>query len=130
MPTDWTALLRELGLVTQPAATTVDPAATASLASLWTCSDGVSDRYGAEVVVTSARLAPFNAEMRDFAADLGLMSIEHLLFFGERGNGDRVFFPLIPRRDLAHEVFVWDHETDERRWVATSLENYLRATAR
>ena len=58
-------------------------------------------------------------------ADFGelYMPFDPLLFFADAGNGDQFAFVWTPRRD---EVFAWDHETDSRRWVAPSLETYLR----
>jgi SMI1 / KNR4 family (SUKH-1) len=45
-----------------------------------------------------------------------------LLFFADAGNGDQFAFVL---RDSRKVVFVWDHESDSRRWVARDLDTYL-----
>lgn len=54
------------------------------------------------------------------------MPFDHLLFFGDAGNGDQFAFP-IQSDGLIHrlDVFVWNHEDDSRSWVARSLKDYL-----
>jgi hypothetical protein len=44
------------------------------------------------------------------------------LFFGDNGGGDQFAFVL---RDDRRDIFVWNHETDSRHWVAGHLEDYL-----
>ncbi|MCX4804237.1 SMI1/KNR4 family protein [Streptomyces sp. NBC_01214] len=55
------------------------------------------------------------------------MSFEALLFFGDNGGGDQFAFVQMPRRP---DVFVWEHETDSRRWVAGGLRDYLGRSLR
>nr|WP_329202312.1 MULTISPECIES: SMI1/KNR4 family protein [unclassified Streptomyces] len=50
------------------------------------------------------------------------MPFDALLFFGDNGGGDQFAFVQTPRRP---DVFVWEHETDSRRWVAGDLRDYL-----
>ncbi|MFD9722562.1 SMI1/KNR4 family protein [Streptomyces sp. NPDC059072] len=50
------------------------------------------------------------------------MPFDALLFFGDHGGGDRFAFVQTPRRP---DIFVWEHETDSRRWVARDLADYL-----
>ncbi|MFJ8045456.1 SMI1/KNR4 family protein [Kitasatospora sp. NPDC096147] len=45
-----------------------------------------------------------------------------LLFFGDNGGGDQFAFVRTPQRP---DIFVWEHETDSRRWVAGDLRDYL-----
>ena len=47
-------------------------------------------------------------------------------FFAHESNGDQFFFPIqangrINRKD----IFVWNHESDEREWVANNLEQFV-----
>ncbi|NUW33907.1 SMI1/KNR4 family protein [Nonomuraea sp. SMC257] len=51
------------------------------------------------------------------------MPFNPLLFFADYGGGDQFAYVVDPGR---HDIFVWDHETDSRRWVADNLEEYLR----
>jgi hypothetical protein len=86
-------------------------------------SDGVVGEYGLGLVWPLRRVVEDNLAFRsnpDFR-DL-YMPFDPLLFFADAGNGDQFAFVWTPRRD---EVFVWDHESDSRRWVAQSLERYL-----
>lgn len=80
--------------------------------------------YGTPYVWSAGRIADENATMyTDHAmADLYL-PFEGLLFFGDNGGGDRFAFVMRGGRE---DVFVWEHESDSRRWVAGGLEDYLR----
>lgn len=87
--------------------------------------DGVQDEDGTDVVWDAARIAADNASFRacpDFAALC--MPFTPLLLFGDDGGGDRFAFVRQPQRD--EDVFVWEHESDSRRWVAPGLDAYLR----
>ena len=44
------------------------------------------------------------------------MSFEDVLLFGQLGNGDMLFQPLVPYGN--DNVFRWDHEDDSRTWYA------------
>ena len=55
------------------------------------------------------------------------MSFEALLFFGDNGGGDQFAFVQKPHRP---DVFVWEHESDSRRWVANDLRGYLGRSLR
>lgn len=95
----------------------------ADLAALLRESDGVEGEYGAGLVWSADRIASENLTLRkdvEFAALY--MPFDPLLFFADAGNGD--LFALLSgvRRP---DVFVWDHETDSRTWVAPSLAKYL-----
>ncbi|WP_308011799.1 SMI1/KNR4 family protein [Actinacidiphila acidipaludis] len=50
------------------------------------------------------------------------MSFDSFLFFGDNGGGDQFAFVEAPQRP---DIFVWEHETDSRRWVASDLRDYL-----
>ncbi|WP_405824326.1 SMI1/KNR4 family protein [Streptomyces sp. NBC_00838] len=50
------------------------------------------------------------------------MPFNALLFFGDNGGGDQFAFVQTPRRP---DIFVWEHETDSRRWAARDLRDYL-----
>lgn len=45
------------------------------------------------------------------------------LFFGDNGGGDQFALVVAPERD---DVFVREHETDSRVWVAGGPEEHLR----
>ncbi|MEU9031883.1 SMI1/KNR4 family protein [Streptomyces sp. NPDC048383] len=55
------------------------------------------------------------------------MPFDALLFFGDNGGGDQFAFVQKPERA---DVFVWEHESDSRRWVANNLRDYLGRSLR
>ncbi|MEU7600926.1 SMI1/KNR4 family protein [Streptomyces sp. NPDC041003] len=85
--------------------------------------NGVVDEDGTDVVWSAAHIGRNNTEFRtaeDFRALY--MPFDALMFFGDSGGGDQFAFVRTPERS---DVFVWDHETDSRTWVAADLEGYL-----
>ncbi|MGA5525937.1 SMI1/KNR4 family protein [Streptomyces pseudogriseolus] len=85
--------------------------------------DGCEDEYGSEFFWSADRIASENVMLRTDADLAALyMPFDALLFFADAGNGD--LFALVPgvRRP---DVFLWDHETDSRTWVAPRLATYL-----
>jgi len=96
------------------------------LRSLYLETNGVTDKYG-DGIWPVEQVVKDNLELRRLFANSDLyMSFDALLFFGDAGNGDQFFFPIqtdgnINRRD----VFVWDHETDSREWVAGDLRRFV-----
>ncbi|MFF4531570.1 SMI1/KNR4 family protein [Streptomyces sp. NPDC001407] len=55
------------------------------------------------------------------------MTFEAFLFFGDSGGGDQFAFVQKPERP---DIFVWEHESDSRRWVANNLQDYLGRSLR
>jgi cell wall assembly regulator SMI1 len=63
---------------------------------------------------------------------LGLWEIDDLymaprtmILFGGPGNGDRYFIPVLPNGVYSECIFLWDHETDSREWIAQSFSDYF-----
>lgn len=84
---------------------------------------GVVGHTGVDTVWSVARVVEQNLLFRSDPAFAGLyMPFDALLFFGDNGGGDQFAFVRTPRRP---DVFVWEHETDSRRWVARDLKDYL-----
>jgi hypothetical protein len=54
------------------------------------------------------------------------MPMTHLVFIGSEGNGDLYALGVSATGVMGQNVFLWDHETDGRRWVAGSLEAYFK----
>ncbi|MGW2858192.1 SMI1/KNR4 family protein [Streptomyces sp. NPDC001205] len=95
-----------------------------SLRELLTETDGIEADYGIEVIWTAEKILEENRSFRTNEQFRSLyMPFEALMFFGDNGGGDQFAFVRTPARD---EIFVWDHETDSRTWIAPSLEEYLR----
>ncbi|CAL9532447.1 SMI1/KNR4 family protein [Streptomyces sp. enrichment culture] len=55
------------------------------------------------------------------------MPFDALFFFGDNGGGDQFAFVQQPARP---DIFVWEHESDSRRWVANNLRDYLDRSLR
>jgi hypothetical protein len=105
------------------AANTLGGALPGDLRSLLLETNGIVASYGQDVVWRLDRIIDDNRIFRtssDFA-ELYL-PFDGLLFFGDNGGGDQFAFVL---RDNRRDIFVWDHETDSRYWVASDLESYL-----
>ena len=97
------------------------------LRSLLLESDGVLGEYDLGLVWSLDRIRDDNLHFRnntDFAALY--MPFEHLLFFSDAGNGDQFAYPIQNGKIRRPDVFVWDHESDDRRWVAGSLKQYVQ----
>ena len=53
------------------------------------------------------------------------MPFDHVLAFGQTGNGDLFFHPVL-RGEVREAVFVWGHEDDSRTWYARDVEDAVR----
>jgi hypothetical protein len=138
-PTDWRALAR----AAHPETGFAEPAAAEALleiehalgqplpeelAALLRQSDGLCGPYGEDVVWNARQIAADNLDLRQNPEFPRLyMPFEPLMFFGDSGGGDLFAFVRTPSRP---EVFVWDHETDSRTWVAAGLRPYLTRSLR
>lgn len=89
--------------------------------------NGIQGEYGLGLVWSAERIATDNHLFRTSAdfADL-YMPFDGLVFFADAGNGDQFFVSLSGNS----EVYVWDHESDSRTWVATTVLGYLEGWMR
>lgn len=79
--------------------------------------------HGLRLVWASAQIATENRTFRTYPDFARLyMPFDPLVFFADGGNGDQ--FALLASIDR-EDVFVWNHETDSRTWVAPNLATYL-----
>jgi hypothetical protein len=92
-------------------------------------SDGVRAEHGSGLVWSAREIIEENTGLR---ADPDLarlyMSFDQLMFVGDNGGGDLFGFVRVPG-ERPDDVFVWDHETDERSRVSASLRDYLERRA-
>lgn len=87
-------------------------------------SNGVWGEYDLGLVWPLERIVSDNLLFRSSPRFRDLyMPFDPLLFFADAGNGDQFAFVRAPQRD---DIFVWDHETDSRTWVAGNLDQYLQ----
>lgn len=97
------------------------------LRSLLRESNGVLGEYELGLVWDLGRIRDDNIRFRAYKDFAGLyMPFDHLLFFADAGNGDQFAFPIQNGKIHRDDVFVWDHECDDRRWVAGSLKQYIQ----
>jgi hypothetical protein len=85
--------------------------------------DGIIGHYGTDTLWSLQRIVEQNLLFWSSATYAELyMPFDALLFFGDNGAGDQFAFVRTPRRP---DIFVWEHEDDSRRWVASGLADYL-----
>ena len=103
------------------------------LSSLLLETDGVVGEYGLGVVWPARRIRDDNLRFRSYPgfADT-YMPFDPLLFFADAGNGDQFAFRILAGVVRYSDVYVWDHESDNRTWAAPNLRIYLewRGTGR
>ncbi|MFJ9771383.1 SMI1/KNR4 family protein [Kitasatospora sp. NPDC101157] len=91
-------------------------------------SDGVTGRGSVDTVWALERIVEQNLLLRSDESFARLyMPFDPFLFFGDNGGGDLFAFVRKPERP---DVFVWEHESDSRRWVANDLRDYLGRSLR
>src|SRR5258708_11819870 len=89
-------------------------------------SNGVAGEYGLGLVWPVERIEADNLAFRSNVTFRNLyMPFDHLLFFGDAGNGDQFAYAVLASEVRRADVFAWNHEDDSRTWVAPSLEKYL-----
>jgi hypothetical protein len=104
----------------------------AELKDLLLETNGTELAYGTGLVWAAENITQRNLDMRrewQRGEWVGTMPIDHLLFFGERGNGDLFFFP-VTAGGVRNLVFLWDHEDDSRISSAALLADWLRGKGR
>ena len=100
-----------------------------ALRSLLVSTNGVVGPYSYWLVWPAEKIVSENREYRTSPHLKGLyMPFDHLLFIGEVGNGDLFAYPIMSDGNARYknDIFRWDHEMDNRSWVANNLEQYLR----
>lgn len=93
------------------------------LRSLLTETDGIIGRTSSDAVWSLDRIVRDNLGFRQDGSFAELyMPFDPFLFFGDNGGGDQFAFV---RRPARPDIFVWQHESDSRKWVANNLQDYL-----
>lgn len=97
-----------------------------SLVDFYRETNGALGEYGFGLVWPVEQVVRVNVEFRNFPDFRELyMPFDCLLFFGDAGNGDQFAFVITDGKIRRDDIFVWDHETDSRTWVAPRLETFL-----
>lgn len=92
---------------------------------------GIRAHYGTPFVMPLDDLVAKNEWFRsDDALAEFHMPFEHLLLFGEEGNGDMYAFPIaIDGGYGMRSIFEWNHEDDSRSWRASSIADLFARLA-
>ena len=92
--------------------------------------NGVFDEFNCPLVWSTNQIIKDNLYFRnvDDFKDM-YMPFDHLLFFSDAGNGDLFGFVILNGSIQRDDVFVWDHESDSRKWVASSLKDFIEGWA-
>ncbi len=100
------------------------------LKSLYAECDGVL-RLSTPIVMPLAALLETNQFQRTRDSIRSLyMPLDHLLFFGEEGNGDLFAFPIVMDGTYGTQnIYEWNHENDARLWKASSVRDLLARLA-
>lgn len=88
--------------------------------------DGFFGEYSLPLVWPLQQIVDDNLRFRrhrDFAKLY--MPFDHLLFFGDAGNGDQFAYSILAGEIRRTDVFAWNHEDDSRTWVAPDLATYI-----
>jgi len=90
-------------------------------------SDGIVGKYELALVWPLERIVKDNLTFRNNAEFASLyMPFDHLLFFGDAGNGDQFAYSVARSGRIEDpDIFVWDHENCSRKWAAPNLAKYL-----
>ena len=92
------------------------------LQQLLLSTDGIEGEYGLGLLWPTERIGSDNAYFRTDADFANLyMPFDGLVFFADAGSGDQFFISLSGNQ----EIYVWDHESDSRTWVAPTVLSYL-----
>ncbi|MFI6608006.1 SMI1/KNR4 family protein [Streptomyces sp. NPDC050507] len=93
------------------------------LRSLLGETDGIIGQTSSDAVWPLEKIVRDNLRFRHDESLAGLyMPFDSFLFFGDNGGGDHFAFVLRPAR---MDIFVWQHESDSRKWVASNLQDYI-----
>jgi hypothetical protein len=89
-------------------------------------SNGVRGEYDLDLIWPVERIREDNLAFRSNAEFRELyMPFDPLLFFADAGNGDQFALVVLAGKISRNDVFVWDHESDSRTWVASTIDQYL-----
>lgn len=92
--------------------------------------NGAFDEYGCPLIWSTDQIVKENLFFRNFEDYRDIfMPFDHLLFFSDAGNGDLFGYAILNGSIQREDIFVWDHETDSRKWIASSLKDFIEGWA-
>lgn len=94
--------------------------------NLYSLTNGLKDNYICDFIWPVDRIIKDNILFRTNKDFLELyMTFNSCFFIGDAGNGDQFFHPILMNNELKDDIFIWNHETDERFWAASNLISFL-----
>ena len=78
-----------------------------------------------ELFYSTSQIIKENRSLRTDEIYADRMPFDHLLIFGDVGDGDQFAFPLNRNGQFNDSVFIWSHESDCREKYANGLHDYL-----
>jgi hypothetical protein len=92
---------------------------------------GVLARHSTPLVMPLDQLVERNEWLQNTTSIADLyMPFDHLLFFGEEGNGDLYAFPIAMDGGYGNRnIYEWNHENDSRSWRASSVSDLFARLA-
>ena len=88
--------------------------------------NGIKDQFLSDLIWPLERIKNDNLMFRNFNDFKELyMPFDHLLFFSDSGTGDQFAYAILNGEIRRNDIFVWDHESDSRKWVASSMKQYI-----
>lgn len=84
------------------------------------------DEFGSPLIWSTKQIVEENLFFRNFKDYKDIfMPFDYLLFFSDAGNGDLFGYPILNGSIHKDNIFVWDLESDSRKWIATSLKDFI-----
>ncbi len=97
------------------------------LADLYKETNGVFGIYGISFIWSTEQMVKENLFFRAIQKQSDSMrSLDTFLFFSDAGNGDLFGYSIENGSIQNDEIYVWDHEDDSRRVIASSLEEFIK----
>lgn len=97
------------------------------LIKLFDETNGVFDIYDFPLIWSAEQMIEENLFYRNDEEYKNIfMPFDHLLFFASAGNGDLFGYAILNGHIQKEDIYVWDHEDDSRRWIASSLEEFIK----
>ncbi|TYP71993.1 SMI1/KNR4 family protein [Paenibacillus methanolicus] len=101
-----------------------------ALLTLYQETNGIFGDYGISLVWSTERAIKENLYFRSLPETLDyLKPLDEFLFFSDAGNGDLFGYKLTNGNIQREDIYVWNHENDQRTVIASSLEEFITGWA-
>lgn len=97
------------------------------LLELFSDTNGIFDKFDSPLIWSTSQIVKDNIFFRNFDEYKEIyMPFDHLLFFSDAGNGDLFGYRILNGSIETDDIYVWNHENDNRTWIAPSLEVFIK----